>query len=119
MKIRYFNGPFNIVATLSNLPFFKTRSISKELTIGLVLLLTLVEIGSLSFFYQGQSKSHTRDLMFTIQDAGIGIPLADQKRIFDAFEQVSSQSHRIYGGTGLGLAICNKLVDAMGGKIQL
>ena len=59
------------------------------------------------------------DLIFSVSDTGIGIPAADQERIFAAFEQQSGQRERKYGGTGLGLAITTRLVELMDGHISL
>lgn len=58
-------------------------------------------------------------LMISVRDTGIGIPVAQQERIFEAFEQQEGQSNRQYGGTGLGLAISRKLVEIMGGELTL
>ncbi len=54
---------------------------------------------------------------FEIQDQGIGIPLEQQKRIFELFTQEDESHTRQYGGAGLGLALCNMLVTSMGGSI--
>ena len=59
------------------------------------------------------------DLVISIADTGIGIEEAEQKRVFDAFVQQSGQSTRAFGGTGLGLTITQRLVDLMGGSIDL
>jgi len=58
-------------------------------------------------------------LQFSVIDTGIGIPKNKQEEIFQAFTQVDASSARHYGGIGLGLAICERLVNAMGGKITL
>jgi PAS domain S-box-containing protein len=59
------------------------------------------------------------DLIITLQDSGIGIPLEQQQIIFEAFNQQVGQSIKKYGGTGLGLTITKRLVEMMKGNITL
>lgn len=54
-------------------------------------------------------------IVFRVQDQGIGIPEADQARLFEAFHRASNVGHR--PGTGLGLAIVKQSVDLHGGTI--
>jgi signal transduction histidine kinase len=53
--------------------------------------------------------------IFQIQDRGIGIPTADQAKMFETFHRASNVG--TISGTGLGLAIVKKSVDLHGGKI--
>ena len=56
---------------------------------------------------------------FTVADTGIGMTAAALSHIFQPFHQVDSTRSRLRGGTGLGLAISQRIVQAMGGRIEV
>ena len=58
-------------------------------------------------------------LHFSVRDSGIGIPPERIEQIFEAFTQVDSSTTRKYGGTGLGLTITRRLVELMGGRLEV
>ena len=57
------------------------------------------------------------DLLFEVEDTGIGVHSSKRISIFQAFTQADGTFTRRFGGAGLGLAICRRLVTLMGGEI--
>ncbi|MFM1876525.1 MAG: hypothetical protein RL266_2262 [Bacteroidota bacterium] len=56
---------------------------------------------------------------FSIKDSGIGITPEQQELLFTAFQQADISTTRKFGGTGLGLTISKRLVEMMGGNLQV
>ncbi len=56
---------------------------------------------------------------FDVADEGLGIPAAEQERVFEKFHRVDPNLTRGVGGTGLGLYISRRLVDQLGGRISV
>ena len=56
---------------------------------------------------------------FTVEDTGVGIAPADLDRIFAAFEQAETERDRSHDGAGLGLTVTRRLVELMGGELQV
>ncbi len=76
--------------------------------------------GSVIFKVRGTgTPGSTGTLNFEITDTGIGIEKEQQAAVFEPFIQGDNSSTRRIGGTGLGLSISRRLVQMMGGEIQL
>jgi signal transduction histidine kinase len=60
-----------------------------------------------------------KEMVFTVEDNGIGIKDENIAGIFKKFYQIDTGLRRKYGGTGLGLAICKGIIESHGGSIWL
>jgi len=73
-------------------------------------------------FGNGQSKESSScpiaNILFEVEDSGIGIAPENVDKIFLPFQQVGEQTYQAQG-TGLGLSITKKLVEIMGGELQV
>jgi len=64
-----------------------------------------------------KGESSENQVLISIADEGIGVPLRDRDRIFDRFYRVEDDSTKSTKGTALGLYICKTLIEAQGGRI--
>jgi signal transduction histidine kinase/CheY-like chemotaxis protein len=78
------------------------------------------ERGSITVVIRRLGETPAQHLLrFEVRDTGIGIDADAQARLFRSFTQADASTTRLYGGTGLGLAICKRIVDLMGGRIDV
>lgn len=78
------------------------------------------EGGDISLTMEAVEKnSDAIQVLFRVTDTGIGISAEARDRIFNAFEQAGADTASNYGGTGLGLSISSRLVQMMGGSLEL
>ena len=68
---------------------------------------------------RGTRRAGRRELCFLVRDTGAGIPREALSRLFREFSQVEDANGRRSEGTGLGLVVSKRLVEAMGGAIEL
>lgn len=83
--------------------------------------LVTLKVGTVRAFTQETGKGEHRPLdniRFQVIDTGIGMMAEQLTQLFQPFQQVSDRRHFVEG-TGLGLAISQKLVEMMGGKIEV
>ncbi|MDR2185111.1 MAG: response regulator [Treponema sp.] len=72
----------------------------------------------LAAFFDGEENGICT-IRISVSDSGIGMSVEQCSRLFSSFEQADSSTSRKFGGTGLGLAISRRLVNMMGGDIQV
>jgi PAS domain S-box-containing protein len=66
-----------------------------------------------------EEDAGTASIRILISDTGIGIAPEQIERIFSEFEQAENSTSRSYGGTGLGLAISKRIIEMMGGSVEV
>jgi signal transduction histidine kinase/DNA-binding response OmpR family regulator len=79
---------------------------------------------ALKFTERGEVRVSARTLpggkvCFQVRDTGIGIPFAEQSRVFEEFYQAENPLQRLHRGTGLGLALSRNLAVRLGGELTL
>jgi two-component system, sensor histidine kinase and response regulator len=78
---------------------------------------------AIKFTHEGEIAVHVarakEKIRFDVRDTGVGIAPAVRQRIFEPFTQEDSSLSRRYGGAGLGLSIVVRLLEAMGGTVEL
>ena len=70
-------------------------------------------VGSVTLTYE--VKKEETQLIFTVTDTGIGIPVEEQERVFERFVKLDNFSQ----GAGLGLSICRIVAERLGGYLRI
>ena len=70
-------------------------------------------VGSVTLTYE--VKKEDNQLIFTVTDTGIGIPVEEQERVFERFVKLDNFSQ----GAGLGLSICRFVAERLGGYLRI
>jgi PAS domain S-box-containing protein len=92
----------------------------KQLLINLVGNATkFTEQGSVLIVASLDCQPSANMLRLEVRDTGMGISKEKMELIFEPFAQADSSVTRKHGGTGLGLAISRRIVEALGGTIQV
>lgn len=82
--------------------------------------LKFTDRGEVELKLRFESMSESKGILsIFVRDTGIGISEEERFKLFQAFSQVDPSITRKYGGSGLGLAISSRLVEQMGGKIEI
>ena len=110
---------------LAAMPHFDRRLVGDEARINQIL--TNLLSNAIRFTERGHVLLEVRRkvargrawLILSVADTGAGISEAYRARLFAPFTQQDSTTTRRYGGTGLGLSIVKRLVDLMGGTIDV
>lgn len=78
---------------------------------------------AIKFTHEGEIAVHAArvddKVRFDVHDTGVGIAPSVRRRIFEPFTQADSSLSRCYGGAGLGLSIVVRLLEAMGGTVEV
>lgn len=59
------------------------------------------------------------EVLFCVQDEGLGIPLEMRERVFERFYRIDNSDRRMVGGTGLGLALVKEIITAHKGRVWI
>lgn len=127
VKTLSFNAQKKNVVILEEIDAKFTHHVKTDLNYFNQILLNLIG-NAIKFTSKGYVKivlriekesTHFYTIILEVIDTGIGIEKEDLPSIFDNFKQANPEIRQKFGGSGLGLAITKKLVEALGGTIQV
>jgi signal transduction histidine kinase/CheY-like chemotaxis protein/HPt (histidine-containing phosphotransfer) domain-containing protein len=77
------------------------------------------QAGTVTFTLRGERRAGANVVVASVRDTGAGIKKEDLPKLFGMFQQFDTKKNRAISGTGLGLAITRRLLDLMGGSIDV
>ena len=77
------------------------------------------DVSTSKMSFKDNDNKHSKSVIFTVEDNGIGIQPENIDGLFKKFYQIDTGLRRKFGGTGLGLAICKGIIESHGGKIWI
>ncbi|KAJ3123994.1 hypothetical protein HK101_006222, partial [Irineochytrium annulatum] len=105
-----------IINLLTNAIKFTEREPVRRIDV----MLDLVgEEGPMSGSIEEEEGLMRRRLAFSVRDSGIGMDEVEKKKLYKKFSQASIKTYSQYGGSGLGLFISKKIIELMGGSIDV
>ena len=75
--------------------------------------------GRVDVYFDMTTLKQKNAIRIRVCDTGIGMSAEQIERLFQPFSQASDKIAREFGGTGLGLSICKRLVDSLGGDLEV
>jgi signal transduction histidine kinase/CheY-like chemotaxis protein len=115
VRLRAFSNPSIPPLTLDDT---RLRQVLNNL-VGNAIKFSAKEGRSIGEVYIRATVENAEQFKITVKDNGIGIAPSHLDSVFEAFNQAEISTTRRFGGTGLGLAISKKLIDLMGGSIEV
>lgn len=112
-KVKQTQASVVFITQLNSLALITDDSRLQQVLINLLINATkFTTMGSITLELQKRSDT---EALFSVTDTGCGIPLENQKNIFNRFEKLNEGAQ----GTGLGLSICQLIIEQIGGKIWI
>ncbi|MBL8332218.1 MAG: GAF domain-containing protein, partial [Rubrivivax sp.] len=120
VAVRAAEKRLDLAAVVSDgVPAWVTGDVTRLRQVLLNLLSNAVKFTDSGEVVLGVHRAGLDRLEITVRDTGIGLTEAGRAKLFQSFSQADSSTTRRYGGTGLGLAISRRLVQLMGGEIEV
>jgi protein-histidine pros-kinase len=111
---------FELVVPSGNLIVMTDRRALSQIVINLANnAIKFTEHGSVTLEIRQWSDNGTARTEISVTDTGVGVPLEDQAKLFQAFSRLNSAAVKHSEGTGLGLHLSQKLAELLGGRITM